>query len=96
MKLSMKITSGFVFGPTALHVKEIDRLQGFLNGVVCCGNAKGYCVNEVVAVARAVTGRQIPGAIEGRRAGGLALLVADFKKYGRSCVGVRNMRTCTG
>jgi UDP-glucose 4-epimerase len=92
MKLSMKITSRFVFGPAAFHVKEIDRLQGFFNSVVCCGNTKGYCVNEVLAVARAVMGRPI----EGRRAGCLALLVADSKKYGRSCVGVRNMRTCTG
>jgi UDP-glucose 4-epimerase len=73
MKLSMKITSGYVFDPTALHVKEIDRLQGFFNSVVCYGNTKGYCVNEVVAVARAVTGRLIPGAIEGRRPGDLAL-----------------------
>jgi UDP-glucose 4-epimerase len=58
------------------------------NRVYNLGNSKGYSVNEVLAVARAVTGRLIPVAIEGRRAGDLALLVADSRKI-RSELGWR-------
>lgn len=47
------------------------------------GNVSGFFVQKVVDAARRMTGKDIPGVIEGRRAGGPAVFVADSRRVWR-------------
>ena len=59
------------------HLDALAYLTGGGGSVVCnCGYGHGFSVRDVVAMARAVTGRDFPVAEVGRRAGDPAELVA--------------------
>lgn len=63
------------------HALVLEALMEEGRGLIYnLGNNKGYSVREVVAAAREVTGRPIPVAVEPRRAGDPAVLVADSRK----------------
>jgi len=69
------------------HALSLDYLRnGGSSTAINLGNGQGYSVLEVVEAARAVTGREIPIQIEGRRAGDPSHLVADAEKA-RSILG---------
>ena len=69
------------------HALSLDYLRnGGSSTAINLGNGQGYSVLEVVEAARAVTGREIPIQIEGRRAGDPSHLVADAEKA-RSVLG---------
>ncbi|TYP70314.1 UDP-glucose 4-epimerase GalE [Paenibacillus methanolicus] len=60
------------------HVLAVDRLRkGGESAVYNLGNGTGFSVKQVIDIARAVTGRDIPAVIEARRAGDPATLVAS-------------------
>lgn len=65
------------------HALSLDYLRaGNASTAINLGNGKGYSVLEVVAAARAVTGREIAIEMQARRAGDPSHLVADAAKAG--------------
>jgi UDP-glucose 4-epimerase len=63
------------------HILALDYLlKGGENNVFNLGNGVGFTVNEVIEVARRVTGHPIPAAITPRRAGDPAQLIASSEK----------------
>lgn len=63
------------------HVLAVDRLRkGGDSAVYNLGNGTGFSVKQVIDIARAVTGRDIPAVIEARRAGDPATLVASSER----------------
>lgn len=63
------------------HVLAVDRLRsGADSSVYNLGNGQGFSVQEVIEIARAVTGKEIPAVIEPRRAGDPAVLVASSQR----------------
>lgn len=63
------------------HILALDRLAaGGESDAFNVGTGTGYSVREVIECARAVTGRPIPAAIDGRRPGDPARLVAGNEK----------------
>ncbi|MDG5471178.1 UDP-glucose 4-epimerase GalE [Jeotgalibacillus sp. ET6] len=64
------------------HLLAIEKLENLPEqaAVYNLGNGKGFSVMEVIEAARAVTGHSIPAAIEKRRAGDPAMLVASSAK----------------
>ncbi|MFB9331009.1 UDP-glucose 4-epimerase GalE [Paenibacillus aurantiacus] len=63
------------------HVLAVDRLRkGGDSSVYNLGNGTGFSVKQVIDIARAVTGRDIPAVIEARRAGDPATLVASSER----------------
>jgi UDP-glucose 4-epimerase len=63
------------------HVRALGRLRdGGASAVYNLGNGRGFSVREVIEAARAVTGRTIPAAMQGRRPGDPAVLVAAAGK----------------
>lgn len=63
------------------HLLALDRLKkGGESRIYNLGNGKGFSVNEVIEVARKVTGINIKAEIAGRRAGDPAVLVASSEK----------------
>jgi UDP-glucose-4-epimerase GalE len=72
-----------------IHVEDLARahllaLEGLLDGVpggiYNLGNGEGYSVQEVVDVARNVTGRPVASKVTERRAGDPAVLVSSSEK----------------
>lgn len=62
----------------AAHVLGLRRLlDGKGNGVFCLGTGRGFSVQEVIEASRAVTNREVPVVIGGRRAGDAAALVSS-------------------
>jgi UDP-glucose 4-epimerase len=62
----------------AAHVLGLRRLlDGKGNGVFCLGTGRGFSVQEVIDASRAVTNREVPVVIGGRRAGDAAALVSS-------------------
>ncbi|MEK3882337.1 UDP-glucose 4-epimerase GalE [Paenibacillus sp. PL2-23] len=60
------------------HVLAVDRLRGGADSSIYnLGNGQGFSVKEVIEIARAVTGKEIPAVIEPRRSGDPAVLVAS-------------------
>jgi len=60
------------------HIRALHRLQGGLGEIACnLGTGLGYTVQELVDLARKVTGHAIPAEVGPRRAGDPAQLVAD-------------------
>ncbi|MBD2872363.1 UDP-glucose 4-epimerase GalE [Paenibacillus arenilitoris] len=60
------------------HVLAVDRLRtGADSAVYNLGNGTGFSVKQVIDIARAVTGKEIPAVVEARRAGDPAVLVAS-------------------
>ena len=63
------------------HILALDYLmKGGDNNVFNLGNGVGFSVNEVIEVARAVTGHPIPAEVSPRRAGDPAQLIASSEK----------------
>ncbi len=63
------------------HILALDYLlAGGENNVFNLGNGVGFTVNEVIEVARAVTGHPIPAEVAPRRAGDPAKLIASSDK----------------
>lgn len=63
------------------HIRALDYLSsGNESDVFNLGNGSGYSVKEIITVARAVTGMEIPIRIAGRRPGDPPLLIASSKK----------------
>ncbi|MFC4103124.1 UDP-glucose 4-epimerase GalE [Paenibacillus xanthanilyticus] len=63
------------------HILAVDRLRkGGESAVYNLGNGTGFSVKQVIDIARAVTGRDIPAVIEARRAGDPATLVASSER----------------
>lgn len=63
------------------HLKALDALRsGCESRVYNLGSEKGYSVQEIIEVARRVTGHPIPAVIHPRRAGDPAVLIASSKK----------------
>ena len=63
------------------HILALDYLmKGGENNVFNLGNGVGFTVQEVIDVARAVTGHPIPAKIAPRRAGDPAQLIASSEK----------------
>jgi UDP-glucose 4-epimerase len=63
------------------HAFALDYLRaGNPSTAINLGNGQGYSVLEVIEAARAVTGRDIPVNMQGRRAGDPSHLVADAAK----------------
>lgn len=63
------------------HLLALEHLRrGGESRIYNLGCGQGYSVKEVVEVARKVTGHPIPVAIEGRRAGDPAVLVASSER----------------
>ncbi|MFN2509996.1 MAG: UDP-glucose 4-epimerase GalE [Pyrinomonadaceae bacterium] len=62
----------------AAHALSLEYLRsGNSSTAINLGNGQGYSVLEVVEAARAVTGKEIPLEMQGRRAGDPSHLVAD-------------------
>ena len=60
------------------HVLGLRRLlDGKGDGVFCLGTGRGFSVREVIEASRAVTNREVPVEIGGRRAGDAAALVSS-------------------
>jgi UDP-glucose 4-epimerase len=60
------------------HMLALQKIwQGANNCIYNLGTGEGYSVQQVIDVARDVTGHAIPTVIEARRAGDPAILVAD-------------------
>lgn len=65
------------------HLRAVGYLRnGGESNVFNLGSGTGYSVQEVIKVARKVTGHPIPVVVEGRRAGDPAVLVASSAKAG--------------
>jgi UDP-glucose 4-epimerase len=63
------------------HLLAVDRLRkGGESRIYNLGNGTGFSVNEVIEVARKVTGREIKAEVAPRRAGDPAVLIASSKK----------------
>ncbi|WP_274649428.1 UDP-glucose 4-epimerase GalE [Paenibacillus humicola] len=63
------------------HVLAVERLRkGGGSAVYNLGNGQGFSVKQVIGIARAVTGKDIPAVVESRRAGDPAVLVASSKR----------------
>ncbi|MCR8642611.1 UDP-glucose 4-epimerase GalE [Paenibacillus sp. N1-5-1-14] len=63
------------------HVRALYKLRdGGDSAVYNLGNGRGFSVREVIDVARDVTGHPIPAAVQGRRAGDPAVLVASSSR----------------
>lgn len=63
------------------HVLAVDRLRsGSDSSIYNLGNGQGFSVKEVIEIARAVTGKDIPAVIQPRRAGDPAVLVASSQR----------------
>ncbi|MEK8130686.1 UDP-glucose 4-epimerase GalE [Paenibacillus filicis] len=63
------------------HIRAVGKLrEGGASRVYNLGNGKGFSVNEVIEIARRVTGHPIPAVIEPRRAGDPASLVASSER----------------
>ena len=63
------------------HRLALERLlAGGSGGVYNLGNGTGYSVREVIETARRVTGKPIPVAVTGRRAGDPAVLVGSSRR----------------
>lgn len=63
------------------HILALDYLlNGGENNVFNLGNGVGFTVNEVIEVARKVTGHPIPAVMSPRRAGDPAQLIASSEK----------------
>ncbi len=63
------------------HIQAVQYLRaGNPSNIFNLGNGVGFSVKEVIEAARAVTGHPIPAAIEGRRAGDPARLIASSEK----------------
>ncbi len=63
------------------HILALDYLlSGGQNDVFNLGNGVGFTVNEVIDVARKVTGHPIPAQVSPRRAGDPAQLIASSEK----------------
>ncbi len=63
------------------HLLALEHLrQGAHSQIYNLGNGQGFSVNEVIAIARQVTGHRIPAVVEARRAGDPAVLVASSDK----------------
>lgn len=63
------------------HILAIEKLRkSGKGGTYNLGNGNGYSVNEVLEVARKVTGKEIPAVIAPRRDGDPARLVASSEK----------------
>jgi UDP-glucose 4-epimerase len=63
------------------HIRAVGKLrEGSASRVYNLGNGKGFSVNEVIEIARRVTGHPIPAVIEPRRAGDPASLVASSER----------------
>jgi UDP-glucose 4-epimerase len=65
------------------HILALEALGDGQSRVYNLGSGTGYSVLEVVETARRVTGHEIPVALAPRRAGDLAVLVADSAKIKR-------------
>ncbi|MDY6838863.1 MAG: UDP-glucose 4-epimerase GalE [Thermodesulfobacteriota bacterium] len=66
---------------TKAHLLALERLlNGLPGGQYNLGNGKGYSVEEVVDVARRVTGRPIATKVTARRAGDPAVLISSSRK----------------
>lgn len=65
----------------AAHCLAVDKLRaGADSNVYNLGNGTGFSVKQVIDVARAVTGREIPVRMEPRRAGDPAVLIASSER----------------
>lgn len=63
------------------HLLAVGRLRkGGESRIYNLGNGTGFSVNEVIEVARKVTGREIKAEVASRRAGDPAVLIASSKK----------------
>ncbi|MCC6803998.1 MAG: UDP-glucose 4-epimerase GalE [Anaerolineae bacterium] len=62
------------------HILAFEALADGPSRKYNLGNGKGYSVKEIVEVARQITGHPIPVKIGARRAGDLAVLVADSSR----------------
>ncbi|WP_159881948.1 UDP-glucose 4-epimerase GalE [Paenibacillus puerhi] len=63
------------------HILAVKKLrEGSESRIYNLGNGKGFSVNEVIEIARQVTGHPIPAVIETRRAGDPASLVASSER----------------
>lgn len=63
------------------HILAVDRLRGGAgSSIYNLGNGKGFSVKEVIEIARAVTGKEIPAVIQPRRTGDPAVLVASSQR----------------
>lgn len=66
------------------HYRAYEYLKkGNDSNIFNLGNGNGYSVNEVIEVARRVTGHAIPAEIKERRAGDPAVLIASSEKAQR-------------
>ncbi|WP_028609367.1 UDP-glucose 4-epimerase GalE [Paenibacillus harenae] len=66
------------------HVLAVDRLRtGADSSIYNLGNGTGFSVKQVIDIARAVTGREIPAVMEARRPGDPAVLVASSDRARR-------------
>jgi len=60
------------------HVRALAKLQGGVRQIACnLGTGSGYTVQELVELARKVTGHAIPAEVVARRPGDPAQLIAD-------------------
>lgn len=55
-------------------------MQGRGNGVFCLGTGRGFSVREVIEASRAVTNREVPVVMAGRRPGDAAALVSSSSR----------------
>lgn len=63
------------------HIQAVNYLmEGGESDIFNLGNGVGFTVQEVIDVAREVTGKEIPAIKEGRRAGDPATLIASSEK----------------
>ncbi|KIL39694.1 UDP-glucose 4-epimerase [Gordoniibacillus kamchatkensis] len=63
------------------HVLAVEKLRhGGESDIFNLGSGKGYSVNQVIEVARKVTGHPIPAVVEPRRSGDPAVLVASSER----------------
>ncbi len=62
------------------HILAFEALASGESRKYNLGNGKGYSVKEIIEVARQVTGHPIPVTYGPRRAGDLAVLIADSSK----------------
>lgn len=63
------------------HILAVEKLRkDNTSATYNLGNGKGFSVKEVIAVARAVTGKEIPAQVAPRRAGDPAVLIASSDK----------------
>ena len=65
------------------HILALKKIDALNSGAYNLGNGEGFSVLEVVAIAKKVTGIDIPVKLSPRRAGDPATLVASADKAGR-------------